>query len=221
MVSRLKLSGNELLVFALIYGFCQDEQSEFTGSLSYVMKWLNCSKPTAVKALSGLVEKELVFKEVYYANSVRFVKYKVNLPLCKKLNPGMQETLLGGMQETLPNSTSSDSSTYTPSESGEKSPSLFPDFDKNKKTMFRNSIVGNIITFKEQFKEPAFQNINLDYYFEVVADWNEIKRTTRTARGWIATAKNFMKGDNEKGKLKLINPNGKALTQETIDYLNL
>ena len=36
MINDLHLKGVEKEVYALIYGFCQDRQSEFSGSLSYI-----------------------------------------------------------------------------------------------------------------------------------------------------------------------------------------
>ena len=41
MVKDLELAGNELIAYALIYGFSQDGESQFRGSLSYVADWLN------------------------------------------------------------------------------------------------------------------------------------------------------------------------------------
>ena len=110
MVSELKLSGNNLLTFALIYGFCQDGESEFKGSINYICKWLNCSRPTAIKSLKYLCENNLIIKTVKNINDVNFNRYKVNLLVVKKLNIGSKETLLGsketlhaGSKETLPN----------------------------------------------------------------------------------------------------------------------
>ena len=48
MISDLQLKGNELLTYALIYGFSQDGESEFKGSLKYISEFLgvkkNCTK---------------------------------------------------------------------------------------------------------------------------------------------------------------------------------
>ena len=41
MVTRLGLKGNELLVYAIIYGFSQDDETMFTGSLQYLADWTN------------------------------------------------------------------------------------------------------------------------------------------------------------------------------------
>lgn len=119
MVSKLGLSSNDLLTYALIYGFCQDGESEFTGSINYITKWLNCSRPTAIKTLKNLTDKELLFKSVITMNGVSFNRYKVNLEVVKKLNypsnnddlgsketlPGVVKKLNGGSKETLPNNT--------------------------------------------------------------------------------------------------------------------
>ena len=43
-MTKLNISGNELLTYAIIYGFSQDEQSVFSGSSSYISKWLNVDK---------------------------------------------------------------------------------------------------------------------------------------------------------------------------------
>lgn len=112
MVNRLKLKGNTLMTFAIIYGFSQDGESEFTGSISYLCDWLNCSRPTVSKALDELVEKQLILKTQIEKNRVKFNTYKVNLPVVKKLYGGSKETLQGskeslqgGSKETLPNNT--------------------------------------------------------------------------------------------------------------------
>jgi len=103
MVKDLNLSGNDLLLYALIYGFSQDEESEFKGSINYICDWLNCSRPTAIKAINNLVEKQLIFKHKTTVSNVHFNTYKANLLVVKKLYFASKETLLGGSKETLPN----------------------------------------------------------------------------------------------------------------------
>lgn len=110
MISELNLSGNNLLMYGLVYGFCQDGNSVFKGSLNYVCKWLNCSKPTAIKSLNYLVEKGFIEKESKMLNGIKFNSYNVTLPVVKNLNSGSKESLTGGKEvlpdgskETLPN----------------------------------------------------------------------------------------------------------------------
>ena len=112
MITDLKLSGNQLLLFALIFGFCQDGKSKFTGSINYVCDWLGCTRPTAIKALQVLQEKGLIEKQQEKRNNVTFNSYKMGskeiLLVVKKFNGGSKETLLGGSKETLPNNTNID-----------------------------------------------------------------------------------------------------------------
>ena len=62
MVSELVLKGNELIVYAIIYGFSQDGDNEFRGSLQYLAEWTNSSKESMRKVLNSLVSKGLVEK---------------------------------------------------------------------------------------------------------------------------------------------------------------
>lgn len=75
MVNDLELSGNELIAYALIYGFSQDGESYFKGSLSYVAKWLNCSKATACTILNKLSDDGFLEKKEKNVNGVRLCDY--------------------------------------------------------------------------------------------------------------------------------------------------
>lgn len=91
MCNELNLKGNELLVFALIYGFCQDEESQFAGSRNYIAETFNISLPTVDKALESLKEQQLI--EVFKASN-NHCTYKVSLQaLVKFLYNPCKETL--------------------------------------------------------------------------------------------------------------------------------
>lgn len=77
MVTELQLSGNELLVYALINGFSQDCESEFRGSLNYICNWLNCTKSTAQRALRNLEDNGLITKRVILENKQTYNRYKI------------------------------------------------------------------------------------------------------------------------------------------------
>ena len=62
MISDLKLKGNELLIYAIIYGFSQTNGTAFTGSLQYLADWTNSTKQGILKNLKSLMEKGLVKK---------------------------------------------------------------------------------------------------------------------------------------------------------------
>lgn len=62
MRTKLNLKGNELLIYALIYGFSQDENSRFKGSRKYIAEWCGCSLDTVDRSLSSLINKGLLAK---------------------------------------------------------------------------------------------------------------------------------------------------------------
>lgn len=79
MVSELQLHGNELLAYALIYGFSQDGESCYKGSVQYLQDWLDISDRTAKTLLAGLVEKGLLKKWQEQKNGRLLNLYSVNL----------------------------------------------------------------------------------------------------------------------------------------------
>lgn len=80
MVKDLELKGNELIAYALIYGFSQDEESYFKGSLSYVANWLNCSKTTAHSILNKLADDGFLEKKEKNVNGVKLCDYTAVVP---------------------------------------------------------------------------------------------------------------------------------------------
>lgn len=111
MVNRLRLKGVALNVYAIIYGFSQDGETEFTGSLQYLCDFCGgVSKPTIISALKELVKNDYILKREEIINGVQFNRYKANLPLLKKFNGGNENNCCevvknfnGGSKETLPN----------------------------------------------------------------------------------------------------------------------
>lgn len=104
MVDDLKLRGNELIIFALIYGFSQDGESDFHGSISYIQKRTGLSRQTVVDILKKLVEKKFITKEKKNINSIQSCIYMTSqetlLGVVKKLDWGSQEISMLGSQET-------------------------------------------------------------------------------------------------------------------------
>lgn len=62
MRTKLNLKGNELLIYALIYGFSQDGNSRFKGSRRYIADWCGCSLDTVDRSLGSLIDKGLLAK---------------------------------------------------------------------------------------------------------------------------------------------------------------
>ena len=103
MRTELKLSGNELIVYAIIYGFSQNKQGEFTGSVQYLADWVGCTKRTVTTILRKFVDEELVTKTVTQLdNNAKKVSYQANVVVGKnflggeKISQGVGKNFLGG-----------------------------------------------------------------------------------------------------------------------------
>lgn len=118
MINRLGLKGVPLSVYAIVYGFSQDGENEYTGSLQYLCDFCGgVSKPTIISALKSLVEKGYLIRREEIINGVQFNRYKANLPLLKNFYYPDKEILTGevkdfngGGKETLPNNKSNNKS---------------------------------------------------------------------------------------------------------------
>ena len=88
MITDLGLKGNELLVYALINGFCQDEESQFYGSLAYLMEFTSLSKQGVINTLNSLVKNGLIEKTQSEVNGVKFNSYRTIGGMSNNLTTG-------------------------------------------------------------------------------------------------------------------------------------
>lgn len=65
MINDLNLNRNELIVYALIWGFCQDGKGMYNGSYDYIAKWINVTRRSAIDVVSKLIEKGLIIKKTH------------------------------------------------------------------------------------------------------------------------------------------------------------
>lgn len=91
-----------------------------------------------------------------------------------------------------------------------------------RKCLFANSRFGKFEDFEKCFKAPEFEKIDMVYYFNALADWSASKG--RMQKDWIAQARNFIRGDERKGQLRL-RPQYKTTSsgfnvQDMLDCLN-
>ena len=82
--------------------------------------------------------------------------------------------------------------------------------------LFENSRFADFNAFASEFTAPEFADVDIVYYYHAVADWSAQKG--KKMKDWIATARNFIRGDIEKGKLHKLN-GGVALSPDAIEYL--
>ena len=112
MILDLELKGNELLVYACIYGFSQAENQVFSGGLQYLADWTRSTKRGVMKTVKSLVEKGLVEKKDRYVNDVKFCEYRALKTPKKVVNsvhrgmelssPGYGTQFTGGMELSSP-----------------------------------------------------------------------------------------------------------------------
>ena len=75
MINRLNLKGNELLIYAIIYGYSKSDGNRFTGSLQYLSDWTNSSKQSIMNCLKSLEEKGFIVKIENNIQGVKFCEY--------------------------------------------------------------------------------------------------------------------------------------------------
>lgn len=81
MRTKLGLKGNELLAYAVIYGFSQTDGAKFTGSRKYLAEWCGCSMATIDRTLNSLVDKGLISRTSYVTkHGYRAVEYATMSP---------------------------------------------------------------------------------------------------------------------------------------------
>ena len=89
------LAGNELLVYAIIYGFSQSEKGFYRGSLKYLSEFTGASKNTVFSCLKKLQEKGLISKKETYINGVKLCLYSAIVPGAET-EPPVQKLHRGG-----------------------------------------------------------------------------------------------------------------------------
>lgn len=92
MVNELHLSGNELIVYAVIYGFSQDGSSWFTGSRKYLAAWCQTSEKSVTHNLKKLLDAGLIEKRTHYERGCTINDYRA----IRSARRRGEETSLGG-----------------------------------------------------------------------------------------------------------------------------
>lgn len=269
LAMNFKLSGNELLVTSLIYGFTKNGNGEFFGTCDYIATWLNITRVSAIRVLHRLVDKGVLITYKAVRKGQNVVVYIVNeeynlgfenteqnvknrrqnvsksVTKCKKTatkcyTDNIEDNIGDNIDDNIEWAQQKDFAADT-RENGEDfeqdyeeaevvETSLFPvkaekekscakkekergksevksEVKSGKVTLFCNSSVYRLVkdddysAFEALFKGPEYEDIDLVYYFHAVCDWSSSANKKRTERGWIATVRNFIRGDMERGKL--------------------
>lgn len=98
MLNELGLTGNELVCYATIYGFCQDGESVFKGTATYIAECVGCSRVSATAILKRLTEKGLIIK--HEQENTNIPAYSINWDLLRNFTGGVKN-LNRGCKESL------------------------------------------------------------------------------------------------------------------------
>lgn len=94
--------------------------------------------------------------------------------------------------------------------------------EAEKRTTFDKCVYNDLKLFLSKFDPKTYGHIDMVYYYHAVRDWSEIKgsREKRTARGWLATVRTFIRGDMEKGKLHVLKQDNGEKEEKKEDLIN-
>ena len=108
MGNSLGLRGNDLICFAVIYGFSMDGKSQFKGSLDYLTGCIFATQPTVLQSLKKLLECNLILKEEKLINGKKHCYYATNVIYNEvdfEVVDSTKEPLVMTTKESLVNST--------------------------------------------------------------------------------------------------------------------
>ena len=101
MINQFHLSGNELLVYAIIFGFSQQKDQKYNGTIQYLANATSISKSSVQRALNTLIDKGLIIKSQKEFNNIIFNEYRANLQLVmggSQFDMGVVNLTRGGSQ---------------------------------------------------------------------------------------------------------------------------
>lgn len=119
MLTDLHLKGSDLILYALIYGFTQDGESEFNGSISYMEQWAGITRKSVYNSLERLQAAGLIEKQKTTVNGVIVCRYKATPLGSVKITQGVQN-LHGGSVKITPNNDSDNINIYNNTITGAK-----------------------------------------------------------------------------------------------------
>ena len=192
MRNELNLSGNELLVYAIIFGFSQEENNEFNGSVDYLAEWIGATKRTVYNVLNLLCDKEYILKTEYFKNNVKYCSYAVN----KTILRGGEKFSLGGEKiSQAGENISQNREKISPNNIDNINDNIVNKKDKparHKYGEYKNVLLSDqdLEKLKTEFPKDYQKRIdNLSYY---------IKSTGKTYKNHLATLRNWARRDKQK-----------------------
>lgn len=164
MRTELNLKGNDLIVYAIIYGFSQTEEQRFTGSLQYLADWCGATKNGVQKNLKNLLDLGLIQKFEMTKNGVKFCEYSC-IPYNRVVYP-IQQSCTNNIEDNIENNSITKSNTTDFLRSRDNQ-------DKKKKPSLYTKCIGFI---NNKTDDPKIRQLLIDWlnmYFEKCRDKNK------------------------------------------------
>lgn len=185
MVNELHLKGNELIVYAIIYGFTQAENQMFNGSLKYLAEWTGATKQGVIKNLKSLLDKGLIQRNSRIINGVNSVEYYATQfnGVLNSVDRGIKHSLTGGIKLSLPNNINMDN---------------IEDNIEKKSVRHKYGEYLNVLLTDEEFETwkkecPLWSN-----YIEKLSGY--MKSSGKSYKSHLATLRNWYRRDKEKAE---------------------
>ena len=166
MINELNLKGNELIIYALIYGFTKDGVSEFRGSRQYMADWTNTSVRSVQNVVNSLVDKGMIEKNnhINKYGSLETSGYKaINVPkLSSEKNSLVEKKVHEGSEKS----------------SSPLEKKVHEGSEKSSHNNIDNNISNNIVDIKE--KNNKKESVN-----SVIAEYTENKDLQDALHGFV------------------------------------
>ena len=186
------------------------------------------TKQNAKKIIDRLVDRGLVEKRELFFSGVKFCHYVAKRNGVAEIATERYQNNNGGVAESATNSYNKDKSIdkkenpadggLFPTESGFVPVTVTrPRRTSETACLFENSRYYDFKAFMAEFTAPEFADVDILYYYHAVADWSAQKG--KKMKDWIATTRNFIRGDIEKGKLHRTAEAGSKLSPDAVEYL--
>lgn len=195
MLTDLELKGNELLIYACIYGFSQAENQVFNGSLQYLADWTNSTRRSVINTLQSLEEKGYITKAEKYISGVKYCEYSAIgggekfSTVVKNDAEGGEKFSLGGGEKFSPNNLLLDNTNNT----------LLKEINKEKSIRHRYGEYNNVLLsdiemekLKEEFPRDykdrierlseymAYKGVSYKGHLATIRNWARREKSTQT-----------------------------------------
>lgn len=201
MLKDLGLKGNELLLYACIYGFSQADNQKFSGSLQYLADWTNSTKRSVIKNLQSLQDKGYIGKAERYINGVKFCEYHVTnfTGVVKNFHGGGEKNSLGGSEKSSPNNI----------DINNINKNIVKTIDNNIK--HKHGEYNNVLLTDEELEKLKDEYIDWDERIERLSSY--VASTGKKYKSHYATIRNWARKDQEQKaqKQKTVNKTAQQL----------